>query len=79
MQTAVVRLPVWLYSQSVGRAIGQMTGSRAGDEPLLDEAGENALDVNMTEEEQQEGAIEAAIAPNANGEARKRKGTKQQR
>lgn len=70
MQTAVVRLPIWMFNQSVGRVLG---GSRAAEEPFLDEAGENALNVNMSQEEQQDGAIGAAIAPNANGETRKRK------
>ena len=79
MQTAVVRLPIWMYSQSMGRVIGQFTGTSAAAGPLLDEAGENALNVNMSEEDQQEGAIGAAIAQNANGETRKRKAGTQKR
>jgi len=59
-----------MYNQSVGRVLG---GSRAVDEPFLDEAGENALNVNMSQEDQQDGAIGAAVAQNANGETRKRK------
>lgn len=76
MQTAVVRLPIWMYNQSVGRVLG---GSRSVEEPFLDEAGENALNVNMSQEDQQDGAIGAATAQNGNGEMKKRKALKQKR
>jgi len=65
-----------MYNQSVGRVLG---GSRAAEEPFLDEAGEGALNVNMSQENQQDGAIGAAIAQNANGETRKRKAITQKR
>jgi len=76
MQTAVVRLPIWMYNQSLGRVLG---GSKAVEEPFLDEAGENALNVSMSQEQQHDGAIEAAAAQNANGETRKRKAGHQKR
>jgi len=65
-----------MYNQSVGRVLG---GSKAVEESFLDEAGENALNVNMGQEEQQDGAIEAAVAHNANGETRKRRAGHQKR
>jgi len=78
-QTAVVRLPIWIYNRTVGVAIGQFTGASAAQEPFLDEAGANALNLTSSQAEQQNGAIDAATAPNANGEIKKRKARTERR
>ncbi|KAF2876303.1 DNAJ domain-containing protein [Massariosphaeria phaeospora] len=58
--TVLLKLPKYLYNQSVGRVLGNQ---RAIDEPLLDSS-------DLPEDE---AALQSATAANANGEARKRK------
>lgn len=61
--TAVFKLPKWAYTKTVGRITGKQT-----IEEIVEE---NADDGD--EDGEADGAIKAALASNANGEARRRK------
>ncbi|KAF2454777.1 hypothetical protein BDY21DRAFT_94283 [Lineolata rhizophorae] len=61
--TALVRLPVWLFRKSVGRFVGVGTDPQESDLPPELEQDENG-EVTL---------LDAATADNPNGEARKRK------
>lgn len=60
-QTAVFRLPLWLYSRSIGKALGKRTD-------------ENMTVVEGKEQDRTEDSlIRNATAPNRNAEMRKRR------
>lgn len=66
--TAVFRVPVWIYSRTVGRALGSMSGVSANEQIL-----ENAdIMVNDPSQHEQE-VLDKATSINANAETRKRK------
>lgn len=58
--TAVFRLPVWVYKKAVGRFMGQ------SPEAVLPEEEEQGVN-------DEDAALKSAVAINPNGEARKRK------
>lgn len=77
MQTALLRLPVWLFNQTAGRAIDKFSGnSEFAEESFLDGDGQELttnLNGDVNGEVNGEGAIQTATSLNANDEGRKRK------
>lgn len=72
MQTALFRLPIFLYKQSIGRAVDLVRGtSGSEEETFLDDEGAelttSAVDVD------ENGTLGAASAMNSNGDARNRR------
>lgn len=63
--TALCRLPVWLYGQSVGRVISKSQTV----EPLLDED----ILVTASVDEQSDKALSSATGTNPNDEKRRRR------
>ncbi|KAF2098938.1 hypothetical protein NA57DRAFT_39036 [Rhizodiscina lignyota] len=61
--TAVFRVPIWAYNKTVGRITGKPTIEEILEENADEQDGEGEVD----------DAVSAALASNANGEARRRK------
>ena len=64
--TLLFRLPVWAYNRSIGRLTGSPTTQDPDNQPSTETSSED-------EETEKEKTLKNAIAPNQNGDARKRK------